>query len=86
MLGLPTQKCLKIYHFIIFVKLHSNLQTQLNFSWFEWELTLFSHGRTRRRNNLHLDSSRGCDSTCLKFLVGVWKVFGNCLEGVWQVS
>ena len=26
------------------VKLPSNLQTQLNFSWFELELTLFSHG------------------------------------------
>ena len=33
-----------IFHF---VKLHSNLQTQLNFSWLEKELTLFSHGRRR---------------------------------------
>ena len=31
------------------VKLHSNLQTQLNFSWFEYELTLFSTGRRRRK-------------------------------------
>ena len=34
---------------IIIVKLHSNLQTQLNFSGLEKELTLFSHGRRRRR-------------------------------------
>ena len=31
-----------------FVKLHSNLQTQLNFSWFEEELTLFSHGKRKK--------------------------------------
>ena len=29
----------------IFVKLHSNLETQLKFTWLEKELTLFSHGR-----------------------------------------
>ena len=31
-------------------KLHSKLQTQFNFSWLEKDLTLFSHGRRRRRN------------------------------------
>ena len=31
----------------IVVKLHSNLQTQLNFSWLENELTLFSYGRKK---------------------------------------
>ena len=30
----------------------------------------------------HIGFSRGSEPTCLKFLVGVWKVFGNCLEGV----
>ena len=37
-----------------FVKLHSNLQTQLNFSWLEKELTLFSHGSTSPRQPLHI--------------------------------
>ena len=37
-------------------------------------------------NNPHIGFSRGSDPTFSKFLVGVWKVFGNCLEGVWQVS
>ena len=74
------------------VKLHSNLQTQLNFSWFESELTLFSHGRRWRkegRNNPHLAFSRRNDPTCLIFgdcLLGVWRVYGNCLKGVWRVS
>ena len=31
------------------VKLHSNFQTQLNFSWLEKELTLFSHGRRKKK-------------------------------------
>ena len=35
--------------FFFFVKLHSNLHTQFNFSWLEQELTLFSHGRRRRK-------------------------------------
>ena len=33
----------------------------------------------------HLAASRMNDPTCLNFgdcLVGVWRVFGNCLEGV----
>ena len=82
--------------FRIFVKLHSNLQAQLNFSWLEKELTLFSHGRRKegrrkegRRRNPHLASNRRNDPTCLNLgdcLVAVWKGFGNCLEGVWQVS
>ena len=42
--------------------------------------------KKKKKNNPHLGSSRGCDSICLKFLVGVWRVFGNCLKGVWQVS
>ena len=44
------------------VKLHSNLQTQLNFSWLEKELTLFSHGRKEegRRKVTVLWVSRGC--------------------------
>ena len=43
-----------------FVKLHSNLQTQLNFSWLEWELTLFSHGIKGKEvwNNPHLASRK----------------------------
>ena len=47
-----------------FVKLHSNLQTQLNFSWLEKELTLFSHGRRKEgrkeegRTNPHLASGQ----------------------------
>ena len=78
------------FRFIDFVKLHSNLQTQLNFSWLEKELTLFSHRRREEgRNNPHLAFSRRNDPTCLNFadcLVCVWRVLGNCLEGVWQVS
>ena len=41
-------------------------------------------GRKEGRNILHLASSRRNDPTCLNFgecLVGVWRVFGNCLEG-----
>ena len=38
----------------VIVKLHSNLQTQLNFSWFEQELTLFSHRTTRRTTHTQL--------------------------------
>ena len=59
------------------VKLHSNLQTQLNFSWLEKELTLFSHGRKRkegRKNNPHLAFSRKNDPTCLNF--------ADCIVGV----
>ena len=35
--------------------------------------------------NPHLASSRRIDPTCLNFgdcLVGVWRLYGNCLEGV----
>ena len=60
---------------LIFVKLHSNLQTQLNFSWLKKELTLFSHGRKEEEGrNPHLFSSGRNDPTCLNFgdyLVGV---------------
>ena len=41
------------------------------------------------RKNPHLASGRRNDPTCLNFgdcLVGVRKVFGNCLEGVWWLS
>ena len=44
------------------------------------------------RTNPHLAFSRRNDPTCLIFsdcLVGVWRVYGNCLEclaGVWRVS
>ena len=72
------------------VKLHSNLQTQLNFSWLEKELTLFSHGRRKEEgSNPHLAFSRRNDPTCLIFgdcLVGVWRVSGRCLKGVLRVS
>ena len=40
----------------------------------------------KKKNNPHLASSRRNDPTCLKFgdcLLGVWKMLGNCLEGVW---
>ena len=43
----PTRPQSKNYKMCI-VKLHSKLQTQLNFSWLEKELTLFSHGRRRK--------------------------------------
>ena len=39
---------------LLFVKLHSNLQTQLNFSWLEKELTLFSHGRRKEEEGITL--------------------------------
>ena len=39
-----------------------------------------------RKNNPHLGSTIGSEATCLKFLVGVWKVYGNCLEGALNVS
>jgi len=39
---------------VFFVKLHSNLQTQLNFSWLEKELTLFSHGRRKEEEGITL--------------------------------
>ena len=99
-----TQYIIRLYFYVLddddihpiltfIVKLHSNLQTQLNFSWLEKELTLFSHGRRRKeeegRSNPHLAFSRRNDPTCLIFgdcLVGVWRVYGNCLEGVWRVS
>ena len=32
----------------LFVKLQPNLQTKLNFSWLEQELTLFSRGRRKK--------------------------------------
>ena len=67
------------------VKLHSNLQTQLNFSWFELELTLFSYGRKKEEE----PSPSFEQKDCLNFgecLVGVWRVCGNYLVGVRQVS
>ena len=53
------------YSTVIFiVPFHSNLQTQLNFSWLELELTLFSHGKKEgRKNNPHLASSTRNDPT-----------------------
>ena len=79
-----------------FVKLHSDLRilTQLQLLGVGVDFVFpleegRKEGRRRKKkknNNPHLGSSRGCDSTCLKFLVGVWKVFANCLEVVWQVS
>ena len=54
--------------------------------------TLFSHGRRKKkegRKNPHLACSRSNDPTCLKLvdcLVGVWRVYGKCLEGVWHMS
>ena len=67
-----------------FVKLHSDLRilTVLQLVGVGVDFVFPLEGRKEGRNNPHLGSSRGCDSTCLKFLVGVWKVFGNCLEGV----
>ena len=43
-----------------FVKLHSNLQTQLNFSWLEYELTCFSscHNKNNNNKNPQLTSTR----------------------------
>ena len=38
-------------HHYIFVKLHSNLQPQLNFSWLEKELTLFFHGGSKEEED-----------------------------------
>ena len=71
----------------IFVKLHSDLRilTQLQLVGVGGDF-VFPLEQGRKKKNPHLGSSRECDSTCLKYLVGVWKVFGNCLEGVWQVS
>ena len=72
------------------VKLHPNLQTQLNFSWLEKELTVFSHGRKEEGiTTPNLAFCRRNDPTCLNFadcVVGVWKMHGNCLVVVWQVS
>ena len=63
----------------LFVKLHSNpTKIQLVGVGVEFVFPL-EEGRKE-------GFSRECDSTCLKFLAGVWKVFGNCLEGVGQVS
>ena len=42
------------YVYVYVVKLHSNLQTQLNFSWLEKELTLFSYEGTSPRQPLHI--------------------------------
>ena len=71
------------------VKLHSDLriltQVQLVGVGVDFVFPLEEEGR-KKKNNPHLGSSRGCDSICLKFLVGVWKVFGNCLAGVLRVS
>ena len=70
------------------VKLHSDLriltQLQLVVVGFDFVFPL-EEGR-KKKNNIHLGSSRGCDSTCMKFLVGVWKAFENCLEDVLRVS
>ena len=47
---------------------------------------MFSHWKKKRKNP-HLAFSRRNAPTCLKFadcLVGVWRVLGNCLEGVSQ--
>ena len=41
----------------------------------------------KKKNNPHLAFSRRKDPTCLNFadgLVGVWRVLGSCLEGVWK--
>ena len=34
---------------MLIVKLHSNLQTQLNFSWLEEALALFSHSKMNKK-------------------------------------
>ena len=74
------------------VKLHFNLRilTQLHLVGVGVDFVFpQEEGRRKKkegRNNPHLGSSRGCDSTCLKFLVAVWKVLGNCLERFWQMS
>ena len=87
-----SKSCIPLYIVVVvdIVKLHSNLKTQLNFSWLEKELILFSHGRRRKEGtNPHLAFSRMNDPTCLifsDFLVSVLRVYGNCMEGVWRVS
>ena len=49
-----------------FVKLHSNLQIQRNFSWLEWSWLSFSMSQKRKEwRNLHLSSSRRNNHTCL---------------------
>ena len=73
----------------IFVKLHSDLRILTILQLFGVGVDFvfpLEEGRKEGRRRGRIGSSRGCDSTCLKFLVGVSEVFGNCLEGVWQVS
>jgi len=51
-----------------------------------WKKKKEEEGRRRKEGrNPHLAFSRRNDPTCLIFsdcLVGVWRVYGNCLESV----
>ena len=76
------------YHQVnqLFYKLHSDFriltQLQLVGIGVDFVFPLDEEEEGRKKNNPHLGSSRGGDSTYLKFL----GVSGRCLEIVWRVS
>ena len=82
---------------MLIVKLHSNLQTQLNFSWSEKELTLLSFvATTTTTTRIIRTPTYFCQTEGPMCLVSVWKVsrivsgrYRNCVwfpKGVWKVS
>ena len=72
------------------VKLHSDLRilTQFQLVGVGVDFVFPLEGRRKKKKNPHLAFSRWNDPTCLIFsdcLVGVWRVYANCLESVWSV-
>ena len=67
------------------VKLHSDLRILTQLQLVGVGVDFVFPLEEGRRSNPHLAFSRRNDPTCLIFgdcLVGVWRVYGNCLEGV----
>ena len=62
-----------------------NLQTQLNFSWSEQELTLFFAKNGQSNRNPHLASTIRNKANVWNFVAAL-RVFGGCLEVIHMVS